>query len=245
MTTAAVYCRKSTDQSGVADPEKSVAHQLALARTYAAAHGWTIDDAHIYADDGISGAEFAKRPGLVALLAALKPTPPFAVLLLFDADRLGREQFETSYLCKQLDLAGVAIHETKPGGRALTFDTPMDKLMTSLLTGAAEIEKAKVSVRTRSALQAKFERGHVVGGAVFGYTNVAVLTPDGKRSHVTREDSPRGGRRGPRDLRALRPRRGGPHHRQAAQRGGRGVPDPPPPGAAGLGAVERARRAPQ
>jgi len=42
----------------------------------------------------------------VALLAALKPTPPLAVLLLFDADRLGREQFETSYLCKQLDLAG-------------------------------------------------------------------------------------------------------------------------------------------
>ena len=42
----------------------------------------------------------------MALLAALKPTPPLAVLLLFDADRLGREQFETSYLCKQLDLAG-------------------------------------------------------------------------------------------------------------------------------------------
>ena len=84
----------------------------------------------------------------------------------------------------------MAIHETKPGGRALTFDTPMDKLMTSLLTGAAEIEKAKVSVRTRSALQAKFERGHVVGGTVFGYKNIAVLTPDGKRSHVTREIHP-------------------------------------------------------
>ena len=179
-------------------------------------YGWHLDEAHIYADDGISGAEFAKRPGLVALLAALKPTPPFAVLLLFDADRLGREQFETSYLLKQLDLAGVAIHETKPGGQQITFDTPMDKLMTSLLTGAAEIEKAKVSVRTRSALQAKFERGHVVGGTVFGYTNVAVLTPDGKRSHVTREIHPEEAVVVREIFARYAQRRGGPHHRQAA-----------------------------
>src|SRR5262249_53554292 len=95
--------------------------------------------------------------------------------------------FETSYLCKQLDLAGITIHETKSGGRILTFDSPIDKMMTTILNGAAELERAKASERTRSVLAAKFERGHVVGGTVFGYRNIDVPGPDGKRSHVIRE----------------------------------------------------------
>jgi hypothetical protein len=39
------------------------------ARAYAATKGWAVDDAHVYVDDGISGAEFEKRPGYVALMA--------------------------------------------------------------------------------------------------------------------------------------------------------------------------------
>src|SRR5262245_28474588 len=109
---AAVYCRKSTDQSGVTDDEKSVTRQLEQSRRYATRHGWTVLDEHIYVDDGVSGSEFAKRPGLVALLNMLKPKPRFHVLLIADADRLGREQIETSYILKQLSQAGVRIHET-------------------------------------------------------------------------------------------------------------------------------------
>jgi len=38
---AAIYARKSTDQTGVADAQKSVARQIDHARTYAASKGWT------------------------------------------------------------------------------------------------------------------------------------------------------------------------------------------------------------
>ena len=55
---AANYARKSTEQHGVADEAKSVARQIALAREFAARRGWTIPDAHVYVDDGVSGAEF-------------------------------------------------------------------------------------------------------------------------------------------------------------------------------------------
>jgi DNA invertase Pin-like site-specific DNA recombinase len=72
----AVYARKSTDQAGVADDEKSVARQIEHARLYAAKKGWTVADEHVYADDGISGAEFVKRPGFLRLMNALKPRPP-------------------------------------------------------------------------------------------------------------------------------------------------------------------------
>jgi DNA invertase Pin-like site-specific DNA recombinase len=77
-TRAAVYARKSTDQSAVADEAKSVRRQIGHARAYATKKGWTVDDAHVYVDDGISGAEFQNRPGFVRLMNALKPRPSSA-----------------------------------------------------------------------------------------------------------------------------------------------------------------------
>jgi DNA invertase Pin-like site-specific DNA recombinase len=57
---------------------------------------------NIYVDDGISGAEFAKRPGLVRLINTLNPRPPFQVLVMSEESRLGREQIETAYLLTSL-----------------------------------------------------------------------------------------------------------------------------------------------
>ena len=62
---AAIYARKSTEQTGTAEEATSVTRQIDHARAYAAAKGWTVAEAHVYVDDGISGAEVAKRPGLV------------------------------------------------------------------------------------------------------------------------------------------------------------------------------------
>ena len=39
---AAIYARKSTEQSGVSDEEKSVSRQIAHAKIYAAKKGWTV-----------------------------------------------------------------------------------------------------------------------------------------------------------------------------------------------------------
>lgn len=65
---AAIYASKSTDQTGVSEADKSVARQVEHARSYAAAKGWTVAADHVYVDDGISGAEFATRPGFLRLL---------------------------------------------------------------------------------------------------------------------------------------------------------------------------------
>jgi DNA invertase Pin-like site-specific DNA recombinase len=63
----------------VADDQKSVQRQVEHARAYARRKGWTVPDDYIYIDDGISGAEFANRPGFLRLMNALKPGPPFQV----------------------------------------------------------------------------------------------------------------------------------------------------------------------
>ena len=92
---AAIYARKSTRQEGVADEAKSVTRQVDNARAFVAKKGWTTDDAYVFEDDGKSGAEFERRPGLQRLLSALKPKPPFNVLVVSEQKSLGREQFDT------------------------------------------------------------------------------------------------------------------------------------------------------
>lgn len=72
---AAIYARKSTDQTGVHDETKSVVRQVDHAKAYAKIKGWTVIEEHVYVDDGISGAEFIKRPGFLRLMNVLKPLP--------------------------------------------------------------------------------------------------------------------------------------------------------------------------
>jgi hypothetical protein len=50
---------------GITDEQRSVARQVEHAQTYAARKGWRVLDEHVYVDDGISGAEFANRPGFL------------------------------------------------------------------------------------------------------------------------------------------------------------------------------------
>jgi site-specific DNA recombinase len=89
MITAAVYARKSNDQN-IPDEEKSVTRQVEHAKAYATRKGWTVADEYVFADDGISGAEFLKRPGFLALMNALRPRPRFQVLITMEQSRLGR-----------------------------------------------------------------------------------------------------------------------------------------------------------
>jgi site-specific DNA recombinase len=182
---AAIYARKSTEQTGTAEEAKSVTRQIDHARAYAATKGWTIAEAHVYVDDGISGAEFAKRPGLVQLINALSPRPPFQVLVMSEESRLGREQIETAYLLKQLITARVRVFYYLED-RERTLDSPTEKLLLSVATFADEMERVKARARTRDAMVRKARAGHVAAGRKYGYDNVAVTGPDGTRSHVDR-----------------------------------------------------------
>jgi len=74
--------------------------------------------------------------------------------------RLGREQFETNHILKQLSLAGVHIFEYQNGWQEVRLESPIDKLIMSVSNFAAELERAKASQRTRDALQRKAQRGY-------------------------------------------------------------------------------------
>jgi site-specific DNA recombinase len=189
---AAIYARKSTEQSGVIEEDKSVARQIEHARAYAANKGWTIAEQHIYSDDGISGAEFVKRPGFLRLMNALKPKPPFHILIMSEESRLGREAIETSYTFKQVIDSGVRIFFYLTD-QERKLDNAMDKVMLSLTNCAAEMEREKASQRTYDAMFRKAKALYVTGNKVYGYDNVPVygeaLDASGqkKRQHVVRQ----------------------------------------------------------
>jgi DNA invertase Pin-like site-specific DNA recombinase len=175
----AIYARKSADQN-VADEEKSVTRQIQQARAFAARKGWTVAEV-VYQDDGISGAEFIKRPGLTALLAAVRTRPcPFQALITMEVSRLGREQTETAVVVREILRAGVRLF-TYADGREISQDSALDKFSLNALNFVAEMERELSRTRTREAMRSRALRGHVAGGKVYGYRNVRLA------DHVPRE----------------------------------------------------------
>lgn len=184
-----IYARKSTEQSGVTDEGKSVTRQVEHGKAYAKSKGWDVREEFIFVDDGISGAEFIKRPSFIRLMNSLKPKPPFQVLVMSEESRLGREQIQTAYALQQLMDAGVRVFFYLTD-QERTLNTAMDKVMLSLSNFASEMEREKAQQRVYDAMIRKAKAGHVTGGKVFGYDNIVVpgAVPDAngnlKRSHV-------------------------------------------------------------
>ena len=175
---AAIYARKSTDQN-LPDEEKSVTRQIERARAYAAERGWTVADEHVYSDDGISGAEFLKRPGFLALMNALRPRSPFQRLVTMEQSRLGRSQDEVPYALKRITDAGVRIFSYLTNSE-MKRESASDRFMIHAIAFVDDMAREQSRERTRDALRRKAERGHVAGGLLYGYRNVR------EEGHVTR-----------------------------------------------------------
>ncbi|MCZ6918505.1 MAG: recombinase family protein, partial [Gemmatimonadetes bacterium] len=181
----AIYARKSTaETNGVADEAKSVARQVEHAKAYAARKGWVVGDEHVYVDDGISGAEFENRPGFVRLMAALRPRPPFDVLVMSEESRLGREMIATAYALKQLVTAGVRVFFYMED-RERTLDSPTDKVLLAVNAYAGELEREMARHRSRDAARQRATHGYVTGGRCFGYRNRRT-----EAGHVVRDIEP-------------------------------------------------------
>ena len=106
---AAIYARKSTDDSDRNAEARSTRRQIESATTYARAKGWTIDERFIFVDENTSGAEWKHRPGWNALLAALDPCPPFGVVIVSELSRIGRDTVRTPAAVMRIEEAGVEI----------------------------------------------------------------------------------------------------------------------------------------
>ncbi len=182
---AAIYARKSTEQNGVGDDEKSVTRQIEHAKAYALKKGWTVLDELIFVDDGISGAEFLARPGFIRLMNSLKPKPPFQILVMSEESRLGRERIRTEYSMLEIIEAGVQVF-CYLTDQEVRRDDPTLSFMGAVRHYSSAMERERAKQRTYDAMLRKANAGHVTGGKVYGYDNHEVCSAEGHRLHVRR-----------------------------------------------------------
>ena len=106
---AAIYARKSTDDSDRNAEARSTRRQIESSTAYAERKGWTVDPRYIFVHENTSGAEWKHRPGFNTLLAALDPRPPFGVVLVSGLSRIGRDTVRTPAAVMRIEEAVVGI----------------------------------------------------------------------------------------------------------------------------------------
>ena len=183
---AAIYARKSTDDSDRIEDNKSVTRQIERAKAYAAAKGWTIDDDHIYIDDGISGANYEKRVSFKRLEDAAR-RGLFEALISSEPSRLGRSGIKDINRLVDILESGVRIFYYLDDKEETcdTFEGEASMFLNSLIS---KQERLRAAQRARDACSRKAEAGYNAGGRVYGYSNHQVLTTNGNgeqsRSHT-------------------------------------------------------------
>ncbi len=190
----AIYARKSNEDDA-SEELRSVTRQVERCREYASRKGWVVDNALVFSDDGISGAEFKRRPGLTALLQAAE-RKAFDMLVMSEPSRLGREQAETAYCLKRIADAGARVFYYLED-REAKLDDATGKFIEAVHAFGSELERERTRQRTIDGMLKRAQAGYSTGGAVYGYRRVPVYASgrqddDGRPlpDHVDRKIEP-------------------------------------------------------
>src|SRR5580693_2110068 len=158
----AVYARVSTTRQAQA---QGIEQQLDRLRAVAAERGWTLEEQHVYRDDGYSGASLG-RPGLDRLrdhsaLAELD------LVLVTAPDRLARNYVHQVLLIDELAGHGCQVEFLD---RPMSAD-PHDQLLLQIRGAVAEYERTLIAERMRRGRQARLRAGTLLPWttAPFGY----------------------------------------------------------------------------
>ena len=166
---AAIYARKSNEQNDVTTEQKSVTRQVDGARAFISSKGWTLDERHIYCDDGVSGALFANRAEFQRMMVDAE-AGAFEAIVFYDLDRFGRHAHQTMVALNHLADLGVTVWDFSTGVR-VDLDSFEGRLSATLKAEFAQQYRDQVRKHTRDSHRRKAEQGLVTGGKVFGYDN--------------------------------------------------------------------------
>lgn len=169
----AIYSRVSTShQVEHQTIEQQIGRLVAHVGTHAA-EGWALDPAHVFRDDGFSGAVLA-RPGLDRLRDAVKGHEVDRVLVTAP-DRLARNYVHQMVLLEEWARAGCAAEFLD---RPMSND-PHDHLLLQIRGAVAEYERTLIAERMRRGRLARLRAGTLLPWthAPYGYR----MSPDRPR----------------------------------------------------------------
>jgi site-specific DNA recombinase len=161
----AIYSRVSTSLQVEHQTIEQQLERLAAAAHAHAADGWVLDPAHVFRDDGYSGAVLA-RPGLDRLRDAVRGREVDRVLVTAP-DRLARNYVHQMVLLEEWAQAGCT---TEFLDRPMS-DDPHDHLLLQIRGAVAEYERTLITERMRRGRLAKLRAGTLLPwiGAPYGY----------------------------------------------------------------------------
>ncbi len=173
MKTAAAYIRVSTEDQ----VEYSPASQLEKIRDYAKRNGYILPDRFIFADEGISGRNTAKRPEFNRMIGVAKQKPkPFDAILLWKFSRFARNREDSivykSMLRKQCGIDVISISEN-------VGDDKMSVLIEAMIEAMDEYYSINLGEEVKRGMNEKVSRGEAVTIPSFGYNiENGVYIPD-------------------------------------------------------------------
>jgi DNA invertase Pin-like site-specific DNA recombinase len=157
MTTAAIYSRFSSDLQ----KDRSIEDQVALCRSYAARHGFSI--VATFEDRARSGASVFGRSGLGRLMDAARDRV-FNVLIVEELDRIARDQEDLAGIFKRLSFLGIEIRAVHSG--------VADQVQVGIrgLVGALFLQD--LANKVRRGMAGVVRDGRHAGGLAYGYRPV-------------------------------------------------------------------------
>src|SRR5919202_4997760 len=158
---AAIYARVSTERQ---ERQQTIDSQLDRLRAWARSADHELSEAHIFRDEGYSGARL-DRPGLDALRDAVRDRE-VDIIGVLTPDRLARKYAYQVLLLEEFRRAGCAVAFVN---RAIS-DDPGDQLLLQIQGAVAEYERALLAERFRRGKLQKARAGQFVGvHAPYGY----------------------------------------------------------------------------
>jgi site-specific DNA recombinase len=159
---ALIYCRVSDTKQKIEG--SGLESQEFRCRQYAAEKGYAIDK--VFHDDVSGGGDFAKRPGMIALLSYLEKNQKTDYVVIFDdLKRLARDTMFHWQLRHAMANFGARLECLN-----YTFDdSPEGEFVETLFAAQGQLERKQIGRQTRQKTQARLEAGYHAFRAPTGY----------------------------------------------------------------------------
>jgi site-specific DNA recombinase len=180
MTTAAVYCRVSTDSQEAEGT--SLQTQLEACRNYCHDRGYEVAYRFSEAYSGLT----LERPKLNELRELVR-NEQVDIVVVYYLDRLSRDPTHGVILTQELEKHGVKLEAVTE-----TVDsTELGKLITYIRGFASKLEAEKIKERTGRGKRARAKEGKVTGGFhnTYGYDYIQVAQKNGGRRIINESES--------------------------------------------------------
>jgi len=147
----ALYARVSSTRH-----TQTIDQQLTRLQAHVHEHGWTLQERHIYRDDGYSGASLT-RPGLDALRDRVA-LAEVDLLVITAPDRLARKYVHQVLLIEELQRGGCRVEFLE---HPMSED-PHDQLLLQIRGAVAEYERTLIAERMRRGRLQKLQAGSLL-----------------------------------------------------------------------------------